>query len=375
MIGAFDNIRSGSAPITPSVICVDLYRSFVFPNRVREERRRNGYAKLLPLASRTDGIAYIRLSKIERGEVFPRADELHRIADALNIAPAALLVDVDDPSFDIAEWAEPFLDGAQPDLPEEEFAVLLGAATRMRRATDPELTISAVARQYGLAPVNLSRIENAHKIFGRWNTAVRDAVFAIFLVADECALRARVESLYLSGILNDYIAGVSNPTHRIERTRARVHALAAELAAKEPAAGRAPPAPAQPAPPPASLAAIRLVEVLGSPLPDGLISDDASGERIEVPRGVGPNAFALRVPRATLGGGMPAQSVVIIDPDRHPAPGGIAALREDTGWRLLSVGVSRDGRMIGYSTHPELEITLDDQDPARLAVVVSAFFP
>ena len=53
---------------------------------MREQRRTAGHAKLLRLATSIPEIPYIRLSKIERGEVVPRADELRRIAAALQIA-------------------------------------------------------------------------------------------------------------------------------------------------------------------------------------------------------------------------------------------------------------------------------------------------
>ena len=88
----------------------------------------------------------------------------------------------------------------------------------------------------------------------------------------------------------------------------------------------------------------------------------------------GPRAFGLKVCRATLGGGLPAQAIVVADPDRLPVPGGLAALREEEGWRLLSVASGRDGRMIGYSINPDMEVSLDDCDPARLAAIVSAVF-
>ncbi|WP_163364596.1 helix-turn-helix transcriptional regulator, partial [Escherichia coli] len=84
----------------------DFYRAIVFPNRVREQRQRHGFAKLLRLSAGIPEIPYIRLSKIERGEVVARPDELRRIAAALGIAPADLLLDIDSPDFDIAAWAE-----------------------------------------------------------------------------------------------------------------------------------------------------------------------------------------------------------------------------------------------------------------------------
>jgi hypothetical protein len=80
------------------------------------------------------------------------------------------------------------------------------------------------------------------------------------------------------------------------------------------------------------------------------------------------------VGRATLGGGLPAQARVVVDPDRLPIPGGLAALREGEDWRLLSVASGRDGRMIGYSVNPDMEVSLDDCDPAALAAIISAVF-
>ncbi|NIJ20854.1 transcriptional regulator with XRE-family HTH domain [Sphingomonas naasensis] len=353
-------------------IPVDLYRCFVFPNRMREQRHAAGHVRLLRLAAVIPEIPYIRLSKIERGEVVPRADELRRIAAAFGIAPAALLLDIDAPGFDIARWAEPFLDGTPPDMAEEQFAVLLGAALRARRTGDPALTIAAIERSFGLPPVNLSRIENAQKTFDRWGAPVREALLRLFDLANETELRAHVAALHASGMLDGYLANIANPTLRHERTRTRIAELATTLAT---------PAADTPAPVVAAIAAapgaasVRLVPVLGTPLPHGLIADTATTEKAEAPHAAGPRAFGLRVCRATLGGGLPGQSVVIVDPDRFPAPGGLAALREEDGWRLLSVGADRDGRMIGFSSNPELEIPLDDRDPAQIAGVVAAIFP
>lgn len=200
---------------------IDFYRAIVFPNRVREQRQRHGFAKLLRLSARIPEIPYIRLSKIERGEVVARPDELRRVAAALGIAPADLLLDIDAADFDIAAWAEPFSDGAQIDLKEERFAVLLGAALRARRTLDPALTIALIERDYGLPPVNLSRVENAQKPFSRWNTAVQRALFALFGVADEPALRAEVEKRRATGALDAFLATIANPETRIARTRER----------------------------------------------------------------------------------------------------------------------------------------------------------
>ncbi|MEP9359753.1 helix-turn-helix transcriptional regulator [Sphingomonas sp. KR3-1] len=365
-------MRTGSAgePL------IDYYRAIVFPNRVREQRQRKGFAKLLRLSAKIPEIPYIRLSKIERGEVVARADELRRVAAALDIAPADLLLDIDSPDFDIAAWAEPFSDGAEVDLTEERFAVLLGAAVRARRTLDPALTIAAIERDYGLPPVNLSRVENAQKHFGRWNAAVQHALLALLGVGDEAELRAEVDRRHAAGQLESFLTGIANPEARQARTRERVTELTAALNEEAPAPTLLAPAsaPVSVLPTAGGMGSVRLLPVYGTPLPKGLIAHQPTGEQVEAPHVAGPRAFGLKVCRATLGGGLPAQATVVADPDRPPVPGGLAALREGEDWRLLSVASSRDGRMIGYSVNPDLEIALDDCDPAALAAIISAVF-
>lgn len=350
-------------------IPVDLYRGFVFPNRMREQRQRQGHPKLLPFAARVPEIPYIRLSKIERGEVVARPQELRCIAAALGIEPAELLLDIDAPGFDIARWAEPFFDPSSADIAAEQFAVLLGSALRARRTNDPVLTIAAIDRDYRLPAVNLSRIENAQKPFARWNVPTQEALYAIFGVADEAELRAHIDAQYRSGALDGFLAGAADPAGRHERSRLRIRELAAALARAE-----EPPKAAEPAPRAATRNGTRMVAVHGGPLPDGLIADLPTGDTVEAPRAAGARAFGLKVGRASLGAGMPAQSIVIADPDRYPVPGGLTLLREAEGWRLLAVASARGGGMIGYSANPEIERALDDCDPASLAAVIAALF-
>lgn len=361
--------RRGNVPI-------DLHRSIVFPNAMRDHRRARGFAKLLRLASQIPEIPYIRLSKIERGEVIPRVDELRRIGRALGIAPSELLVDVDVPDFDLASWAEPFEDGNKIDEAEDRFAVYLGAAVRARRTGDPALTIAAIEREFGIPPVNLSRIENAQKTFDRWNAATRQALFRLFGVPGEPALRTLVEAQREAGLLDLFVTAIADPAMRRARMRARIAQISTELA--EAAPEPLPPprlVPVAAAAPPGAAAAPRLLPVLGTPLPEGLISGVASDRMIEVPSTTGARAFALKICRATLGAGLPAQAIVVVDPDQFPVPGGLAALHEGAGWRLLSVGSDRDGRMVGYSLNPELTLMLEEYDPARLARVIAAFYP
>lgn len=384
--------KRGAGRVTGPAIMVDRYRAFVFPNRIREQRRRLGLQKLMALSELLPDFPYIRLSKIERGEVVARAGEVKRIAHALGVQPIDLLSNVTDPDFDIARWAEPFVDAKPVSQREECMAVLLAAALRVRRNTNASLTIATLDQDYGLPPVILSRLENAHKTLDRWNAATIASLCRLFDVADEAALRALVDRQYQAGALNGYVDRIANPETRSARTRAVIAALRAELAPQSlrasartaRAAKLAPPKPsasdsapdAVVSPPaPTTSASPRMLDVFGTPLPGGLIALTRSDDRIEAPQRAGPRAFALRVCRATLGAGLPAQAIVIVDPDRAPIAGGLAAIRSAAGHRLVSVTFDRMGATKGYSVVPDLEIDIDALDPADVAAVIAAIFP
>ena len=373
-----------AASTTPAArLPLDPYRAFIFPNRVRELRRAHGYPKLLALSALLPEIPYIRLSKIERGEVFARPHELVRIASALGVAPTDLLLDVEAPDFSIEIWAEPFLDSRSAEPEQERVAILLGAAMRARRDRDRSLTIAAIDKQFGLAPVVLSRIENAHKPLERWNGATVSAIAQIFGVPDGVALRHHVLAQEHRGELTAYLNGIANAETRLARTRDRVLALRAELASPEMLPSAAihseRPAPVdqaalidaaavQPA------AELRLLPVFGTALPDGLIALGDSTGSVPAPAGAGPRAFGLRVCRATLGGGLPGNATVVVDPDRYPPAGGLAAIRVGNDYRLLATTLDRSGVMTGYSLAPDMEVTLDTLDPARVGSVIAALF-
>jgi len=353
---------------------------------MRELRVRHGFAKLLGLASVLPDIPYIRLSKIERGEVVARADEIVRIAGLLGISPKELLIDVGAPDFDIAAWSEPFQDGKAADEEEEKFAILLGAAMRVRRARSAALTIAAIERDFGIPPVILSRIENAFKPMGRWNDATIDALCRLFDVEDARALRRAVEEQYRQGLLDDHVGLVADPAIRLLKSRSRIAQLLNELettiapaapgAQAEPfarkAAAAGPRGAAARAEPAGSVG--RLLPVIGAPLPGGLIAPSDTGLKVEAPRVAGPRAFGLRICRPTLGAGLPGNAVLVADPDLFPSSGGLAVVREDGNYRLLSVTFDRNGAMIGHSVNPDLEVALDAVDPADVAAVLSASF-
>ncbi|WP_238542492.1 helix-turn-helix domain-containing protein [Sphingomonas sp. PAMC 26621] len=382
--------RIADLPARAEVI-PDLYRTFVFPNRIREQRRHRGLQKLMALSVRLPDIPYIRLSKIERGEVVARADEIKRIARELDLAPADLLTDVTDPEFDIARWAQPFQDGRPVSAEEERFAILLAAALRVLRNGDATLTIAALDQEYALPPVILSRLENAHKTFDRWNDATAAAVCRLFGVADESALRKIVQDRYRSGELDAVVWRVADPDTRALRSRERIAALSAELALSTRPARRASGPPtgtkrgAQPelvsleAAPSlqasSGQAALRELTVFGTPFTGGIIAFTPTEDVVEAPRRAGARAFALRVCRATLGAGLPASAIVIADPDHRVTVGGLAAVRTAEGYRLVSVTFDRTGATKGYSVAPDLELDLDALDPADVVAVIEAVYP
>jgi len=372
--------RRGTPPIggdarpqhdeSPHPVIVDRYRHIVFPNRLREMRVRHSALALLPFAATIPEISYIRLSKIERGEVWPRADELVRIAAALDIEAGSLLVDVEAPGFDMAQWFAPFAEGAAlDDADEARGALLLAAAVRARRAADPALTAGLIDTRHGIPPVILSRLENAQKGLARWNAPTVAALCRLFGVADETALRAYLVAEHASGRLDSFLAAIPGEAQRIARTRQRIAALDRDL---RDAGATAPPQ----VPPP-------VLAVYGTPIGGGRIARTPTGTTIPAPANVGPRAFALRTGAATLGGGLPGQSVVIADPDRPALAGGLALVRDGTGdgpegveaYRVLSVAVDRAGILQGYSLNPAYDVALDSLPPADVCAIVAACFP
>lgn len=370
----------------PRPIVVDRHRSYIFPNRIRELRAQRGFPKLLALASKLPEIPYIRLSKIERGEVVARADEIIRIAELLGVPPRDLLIDVDDPAFDIEDWSRPFRDGKSADEGEEEFAILLAAAMRARRARSADLTIAVIERDYGIPPVILSRIENAQKTFDRWNPATVNGICRLFDVDDERALRREVEQQYRQGLLNEFVGAVADPSVRLEKTRKRTAELLHEIEAAVAKVGQAAKADRVTSMPrgsrlrsaaaraDAEAEQVRQIPVIGAPLPEGLIAPVETGLTVEAPRVAGPRSFGLRICRPTLGAGLPGNAIVIADPDAFPSSGGLAVLREDGNYRLLAITFDLNGAMVGRSINPSLEVSLDAIDPSDIAAVLSASF-
>jgi len=351
-------------------IALDPHRCIVFPNRLREQRRRHGFSALLGLSAALPAIPYIRLSKIERGEVMARADELQAIAATLGIAAADLLIDIENPAFDMAQWVAQRGQQLEFDPPAEEFAILLAAAFRKNRQADRDLPLAVLESAYGLPPVIVSRIENAVKTPDRWNPTTLRAICAAMGIEDFETLEHTVRAAYAAGSLDPWIARLPGEASRRRRTAERVAELRKQLDGGG-SPQRAPEAAAS-----AVVAAPRAtLLVLGAPLADGLIAATPANLTVDAPPAAGPASFGLRMCRATLGAGMPASAVLVVDPDVFPTPGGLAVLREDEAFRIVSVGVDRNGAMTGYSAQPDKQIAIDTLDPASVLAVIAAYFP
>jgi hypothetical protein len=296
----------------------------------------------------------------------------------------------------IASWADDYLGPHGLDEEADNQAILLAAAVRARRARDEELTIAVLENHYGLAPVILSRIENALKPLDRWSAAIQQSLFRLFNVADAADLTEHIKAIHAEGQLDALLPLIANPAERIAKTRAKTRKLRAELASPEPLFRRrrdrlrhledgapeaAPPSPVKPniaalgpADSPLSLAPAprRMVAIYGAPLPDGLIAPLDTGEQIELHHAAGPRAYALRICRPTLGPGLPGRAIAIVDPDRFPCAGSLAVIQEDKGLRLLAVMTDRQGQMIGFSENPNYEVALDTIETKNISTILSA---
>lgn len=365
--------RGGNAPLV-----IDPYRTILFPNAVRIRRTEAGISSQLALCAMIPQIPYIRLSKIERGEVFARAAELFAIAGALKLAdPADLLIDIDAPGFSMKAWAGERAIATPLGGEAEELAMLLAAALRRLRAEQPAVTLAGLNENYGLPAVIVSRIENAVKPIHRWNAETMGGLCALFGVADRAGLSALLWGEFEAGRLAEWLARIPGADEREARTRARIGTLRAELARmqKDGRAATPWPHPGAPAAREAAVSPSRMLEVLGVPLGDGLIEPFPNPQYVAPPPDSGPGAYALRMCRASLGAAIPGSAVLIVDPDRAPVQGGLAVLKDGEGLRVLALSTGQDGRLIGHSSNPEKAIPLDAVSPADLAMVTAVLFP
>lgn len=340
--------RHPAAASAPAPIATDPFRTILFPNAIRERRIAAGFPSLLRFATLVPRIPYIRLSKIERGEVFARAWELWEIATALNMNDAAdLLVDVESHTFSMRNWARAH-GGTPPLNPEmDELAMLLAAAMRERRAGDPALTLALLHADYGLPAVIVSRIENAAKPFDRWTGATAASLSALFGVADMRALAALVKQRHEMGSLADWLDHIPGVKAREEKTRQRIRALRVELNA----------APA-------------------TDIDRDVFPPDARSAETPVAR---LDSKAVRVKRDLSALAIPTGATLLVDPARPLKPGDIVILQEAGAMHVLTVTADPQGRLYG-SIHGDggefrKEMALDTMQAYQLAAVTAILLP
>lgn len=178
-----------------------VVRSTVFPNRLRDIRREKEFESLIDFHKTMSDITYSRLAKIERGQIFPRPDELIAIAEALDVDPEDLLIDVTDPSFDREAWAREHVEaslnyrgGAMADM-------RIGAALRIRRHELGRSTTDM--KEFGLPAATVSRIENADRPFSRWSEDIVEGVRRVFGVTSQAGMTRKINAYEKDGSLHD----------------------------------------------------------------------------------------------------------------------------------------------------------------------------
>ena len=208
----------------PALLDNGIVRSTVFPNSVRDARQKKGFPSLTAFSEDFPDITYTRLAKIERGEIFPRADELVAIAKKLRVSPGALLVDVSDPSFDRDAWAREHVEASLSYRGGSVEDMKLGAALRVKRKAMNRSTTAM--KDYFLAAATVSRIENAERPFSRWDEVVRDGVRMVFGAEDMSEMWAEVDRMSKEGEIAQTMFDLFSPIALADRQRkATIHLL------------------------------------------------------------------------------------------------------------------------------------------------------
>ena len=178
-----------------------VVRSTVFPNRLRDVRREKDFESLTEFHAGLGSITYSRLAKIERGQIFPRADELITIAKHLDVEPDDLLIDVTDPTFDREAWAKENVEASLAFRGGNLQDMRIGAALRLKRHELGRSTTDM--KRYGLPAATVSRIENADRPFDRWAPDIVQGVKKVFGVNSMVKLMEKVEEYKASGELDE----------------------------------------------------------------------------------------------------------------------------------------------------------------------------
>lgn len=363
------------------------FRHVVFPNNIRALRRaRPDLSHDDVLSPRADAVLggeprrrYLRLSKIERGEVVPTAEELTEISRALALDAERLMVDVTSPSFSLADWGNATRVERMFTPQDDRLALLVAAGFRRARRLLPSRS-TAQLRALGLRGVDMWRIENACRPINRWKPRALEIIAAVLGLeaADVRNISFHVEELHAAGELSEWLSPLIDESlqlDRIVRTVARIRAeldgVAGSVAALP---RRQDPLLFDSQPPPAPALRPILLRGDGSTA-SGLIAHSRGGATVIAPGPCGPGAFALRTGRPVLGPAFPAGTILVVDPDRPPSVGGVAVILEDEGFRVVALSTDRTGARIGYTVTPPAEYDVEGLDYGRLLGVTLAQLP
>ena len=323
-----------------------IVRSTVFPNAVRDVRVRRGFDTLRALDGKVD-VTYTRLAKIERGEIFPTADEMKSIARAMGVPVSSLLIDPSDPSFDREAWAREHIEAKLAHRGGGIESMKLGAAMRVRRLGLGRSTTDM--KDFGLPAATVSRIENADRPIERWDASTQKGIAKVLGVRGNAGVNRKVADMFDGGDLDDMLRNLFSPEAIQERNNKRLKVLLAELPGKK---------------------VQKLLQDLDSNDDEvmvlsgeigehGAFNVKASERRVALPAGAGRNAIAVEMAEPVLGPGLPRGTVIVADPDMEIAAGDVAViLSEDHAEvRLLSIADNGTG-LIGFSMASDSMIEL-----------------
>ena len=206
-------VHSSQIPVVENGIA----RLTVFPNKLREIRREAGYETLKDFveATKLDAVNYIRLAKIERGQIFPRPEEMLALAEVLKVEPIDLVIDTLDGKFDRVAWAHENIKATLKFSGGNRKDMRIGAALRVRRRIlgIPILSLQA----FGLPAATASRIENAERPFERWKPKVQKAVARAFGLRSMDNVEKVIDSYEEDGSLAATMAELFSPEALAER--------------------------------------------------------------------------------------------------------------------------------------------------------------
>jgi transcriptional regulator with XRE-family HTH domain len=346
-----------------------IVRSTVFPNAVRDVRMRRGYDTLRAFDGKVD-VTYTRLAKIERGEIFPTADEMVSIARAMGVPVSSLLIDPNDPSFDREKWAREHIEASLSHRGGGIESMKLGAAVRVCRLALGRSTTDM--KTYGLPAATVSRIENADRPIERWDAATQKGIAKVLathgeksVVRGNAGVTRKVGEMFEAGQLDDMLHQLFSPEAIQERNNKRLKVLLAEL--------------------PTGKKVAKLLQdldvdgdeitVLSGPSGDkGVFTISAGDRRVSIPAGAGRSSIAIEVSEPVLGPGLPRGTVIVADPEQSVASGDVAVIlspdRKEA--RLLSVQ-NGDNGLYGFSMAMDSVLTFSSlPEGTTIAKMVAA---